>query len=71
MQSCITDVGEVLSNGTLQVTNSSSVFHSSSVVSMSCSSGEDGQEFSFSVILQGSLVFRLFFPVHITVWLHA
>ena len=47
------DVGEVLSNGTLQVTNSSSLFHKTSVVTLTCSSRDGGVEFTFPVLLEG------------------
>ena len=46
-------VGEVLSDDSLQVINSSSVFHESTVATLSCSSREDGEEFTFPVLLQG------------------
>ena len=46
-------VGEVLSDGTLQVTNSSSVFRRSTVAMISCSSLDDVQQFTFPVLLQG------------------
>ena len=48
-----TGVGEVLSDGTLQVTNSSSVFRRSTVAMISCSSLDDVQQFTFPVLLQG------------------
>ena len=47
------DVGEVLSNGTLQVTNSSSLFLKTSVVTLTCSSRDGGQELTFPVLLEG------------------
>ncbi|CAI8008523.1 hypothetical protein GBAR_LOCUS5833 [Geodia barretti] len=50
------DVGEVLSNGTLQVTNSSSLFHKTSVVTLTCSSRDGGVEFTFPVLLEGGEV---------------
>lgn len=49
----LSDVGEVLSNGTLQVTNSSNVFHKSRLVPLTCSSSNTGQEYTFPVLLQG------------------
>ena len=48
-----TGVGEVLSDGTLQVTNSSRVFRKSTVAMISCSSLDDVQQFTFPVLLQG------------------
>ena len=55
----IPGVGEVLSDGSLQVTNSSSVFHKSSVAILSCSSREYGEEFTFPVLLQGQQITML------------
>ena len=52
----ISGVGEVLSDGTLQVTNSSSVFRKTSVAILSCSSREYGEEFTFHVLLQGQQI---------------
>ena len=43
----------MLSDGSLQVINSSSVFHESTVATLSCSSREEGEEFTLPVLLQG------------------
>ena len=55
VQHCVVcaDVGEVLSNGTLQVTNSSSLFRRNSLATLTCSSREGGTEYTFSVLLEG------------------
>lgn len=50
---CILDVVTVLSNGTLQVTNSSTVFSTSITTELSCSTREEREELTFTVRLRG------------------
>lgn len=53
-------LGEVLADGTLQVTNSSSVFHDNILALVSCSSREDGEEFTFPVLIQGRSLYTTY-----------